>query len=492
MSTKEKSKNLLNDFIETQVNVVDKIVENTKKIAKDLPIVNETLDKGYKAIKDGINTQKEWATKLNENMEKTQEKFNAGTDSTKEFFNSWFEKQMNWSKTMFNNNPMNSFTNNTNNDMMNAWTNWMTQMATKMNTPNFNNPWASMTNGNMMNNGFGFMNNSNDYSQKMSEGFNQWAGQMKQYSDMMTKSYEEWTSQLGNMTSSDTFKGMANMNEHVSKFFELWLPMFKSINEKTFSPNMVNELMNVEKYKEFMDSFFKFMPDEHQKMMNQMNQKFIDSMKSYSENPMAAFNNAWNASPNMMFSNNPYSNAMEMYSNLKTYMNEAVSPLTKIIGDSNYAKDAQSWNNLADMMAQFQIKNNELQYMVYQNGLTVMNKLSTKVSDKLKAGQSIDSVVVLYQDWLKLGDETFTELFNTDAYTALMTEVSSLQMKIKNEVDNKMEKTFFSNLPLATRSDLDEVYKCIYDMKKVLHGFERHFNSLNDENKPKDAKSSKK
>lgn len=54
-----------------------------------------------------------------------------------------------------------------------------------------------------------------------------------------------------------------------------------------------------------------------------------------------------------------------------------------------------------------------------------------------------------------------------------MTEVSSLQSKIKMEIDKQMEKMFFVNLPVATRTEMDEVYKNIYDLKKMYRNLER-------------------
>jgi hypothetical protein len=128
-------------------------------------------------------------------------------------------------------------------------------------------------------------------------------------------------------------------------------------------------------------------------------------------------------------------------------------------------------------MVEFNIKNNELQYLVYQNGLKVMDKLSDKVANQLKEGKTIDSFVKLYQDWLVTGDEVFTELFNGDQYSKLMTEVSSLQMRLKKDIDDQMESMFLVNLPIATRTEMDEVYKSIYDLKKMYRNLEKMFSA---------------
>jgi polyhydroxyalkanoate synthesis regulator phasin len=61
----------------------------------------------------------------------------------------------------------------------------------------------------------------------------------------------------------------------------------------------------------------------------------------------------------------------------------------------------------------------------------------------------------------------YVELFETDEYSKLMAEVSSLQLRIKKAIEVQSEKMFV-NIPVATRSEMDEVYKTIYDLKKQV------------------------
>ena len=118
--------------------------------------------------------------------------------------------------------------------------------------------------------------------------------------------------------------------------------------------------------------------------------------------------------------------------------------------------------------------------MIYQNGLKAMDKLAVKVATQVKNGESIESIVKLYQEWMMTGDEVFTKLFSSDEYSKLMTEVSSLQMKIKSEIDRQMEKMMLVNIPVATRTEMDEVYKNLYDLKKMYKNLERAFTAMSE------------
>ncbi|MBK9043138.1 MAG: hypothetical protein IPN97_08055 [Saprospiraceae bacterium] len=210
------------------------------------------------------------------------------------------------------------------------------------------------------------------------------------------------------------------------------------------------------------------MPEGSQKMMEQMNAQFVQFMKEISLNGLSNYSNMKNQFQQIPGMNhNPYSNAWEMYHNWRTSMNEAVSPLTKLMNQNGPVKSAQVWNEIYELMIEFNLKNNELQYMIYQHGLKAMDKLADKVASQIGEGKSIDSFVKLYQDWLVTGDEVFTDLFNSDAYSKSMTEVSSLQMRLKKTSTTKWN-LVFSQYAVATRTEMDEVYKSIYDLKKCI------------------------
>ncbi|HQX43311.1 MAG: hypothetical protein IPO72_13575 [Saprospiraceae bacterium] len=488
MEKSNRSSDLIENVIDTHAKTVDQIVENSKKLTKDLPLVNETIDKSHKLFQQSVSSQKELAIKASETFEKTSKQMNNNAEMAQNFFKQWLENQMTWAKTNFNQPNIPAF-NSDPKDWMANWQKFMGQNP---------NPFASMMNGNpffsmMQNNPF---MNMNSMQNNMNENVTNWSQFTKQYLDMMNQSYNEWVKQFSNLTAADTFKGMSNMTESLNKFFELWMPMFKSIQDKSFTAESFMNSLNPEKYKAFVDSFFKFMPEEGQKMMEQMNTQFVQYMKHVSE---AGFNGYSSMKSQMQQMNglnqNPYSNAWDMYHNWRNAINEAVSPLTKLTNENGPVKNVKIWNDINDLMVEFNIKNNELQYLVYQNGLKVMDRLSDKVANQLKEGKTIDSFVKLYQDWLVTGDEVFTELFNGDQYSKLMTEVSSLQMRLKKDIDDQMESLFLVNMPVATRTEMDEVYKSIYDLKKMYRNLEKMFSAEKTEQQEKvvpETKTSKK
>jgi hypothetical protein len=78
----------------------------------------------------------------------------------------------------------------------------------------------------------------------------------------------------------------------------------------------------------------------------------------------------------------------------------------------------------------------------------------------------------MYQEWMSISDKTFVNLFESDDYSQLMAEVSSLQLKLKKDMEGQMEK-MLHGIPVATRSEMDEMYKAIYDLKKEVRQLEK-------------------
>lgn len=77
----------------------------------------------------------------------------------------------------------------------------------------------------------------------------------------------------------DSYKGMFNMTDGFSKFYEMWMPMMKSMNDKTFNMDVFSKNMDMSKYKEFMDKYFSFMPQQSQDYINKMKEMYTDAMK---------------------------------------------------------------------------------------------------------------------------------------------------------------------------------------------------------------------
>lgn len=389
-------------------------------------------------------------TSAAENMQKAM--MNGKVDFNSDFFKKWYDSQMDW------------FTKNSgeanNNQALSFFTNWMnSQMEMAKN-------WQDMSQG--MFKGMPHMNNmSNDYSNMMNM-FNSWK-------ESMSSTYSEMMKNFNNGTAKESFGGLFNNAEMYMKMFEMMMPMMKSLNDNTYTPEMFKSMFNTEMYKNMMDKMFNMQPDFMKNMnsqmrdgMNQMmdmNKGMFDTMKSNMSHQM-----------NTMMPADMMNNMFANYQNMYNQMNNAFAPLTKLMPVNDQTKMMESAKEINNMLSVYNMKNSQLQYMMYTTGLKAMEELSEKLYDKMRNGDDMKSFMNVYQEWLNIHDKHMVALFETDEYSKLMAEVSSLQLTMKKKIEKEMEKSM-SHLPIINRTEMDELYQTVYELRKRINMLEKQLDN---------------
>jgi len=477
--------NLVENIVDAQKKVLDTVIENTKKISGENNVLNETIEKGSEWYKNWLETQKNIFTKatekatgtaetVKETAEKAKETAKEAASKIKEFNENWFSTQMNLAKQVWEASQewtKNAAKGNVTNPFAEATTNPFSFWQNNMNTAS--NPWGNWMNHMQPNNWMNQMPNMNPFANdSMKKATDTWTGIFNQYSNMLKNNFGDWQKQFENGTVHDAYKNMTNVGEGFGKFAEMWAPMMKSIQDKTFNTDVYKQFMNPDVYKEMLDKYFGFVPGGTE-YIKQMNSMMTDGMKQMTDAGMNGYHQMNNFMNNPAFKNNQmFGNTLNSYNQWHGMMNEAVAPFSKMITPNQYTKSMNEWSDISNRIMVYNIKNAELQYMVYNQGQKVMDALAENTAKKVQEGKEVTSIIALYQEWLNISDKVYVSLFESEDYTKLMTEVNSLQMKLQKDIDLQMEKSL-KGIPVATRSELDELYKTIYDLKRQVKDLER-------------------
>lgn len=469
----QDANNLVNTVVDAQKQVVDTVVENTKKFTNGNNMVNDTLHKGSEWYKNWLDSQKQYFTQASDKATGFTGNMQQNMGQMNEFYQNWFNTQMNWAKQMWEMN-MSAFQNAANNNATANAAN-MNPMAMWQNmTQNWNNWMTGMNNANQWMNAMQQWNNlfNMDGWKQASQN---WNTLFNQYTEVLNNNFSKMQESMQNGTTQDAYRNMVNAADAFSRFYEMWMPMWKSIQEKTFNMDMYKQWMNPAAYKDMMDKYFGFMPESGRQYMQQMSTMMQDGWKQMSGNGMQQFQQMRNMMNNMMpgFGGaDMFRNMLHGYNNMYNMMNDAYAPFTKMMTPNQHTKTMAEWQDIANRMAVYNIKNAELQYMMYTQGTKVMDSLAQNIMNKIEQGQEINSMMALYQEWMNISDKTFVQLFESDEYSQLMAEVSAMQLKLRKDIEQQLEK-FMVGIPVATRSEMDEVYKTIYELKKRVRDMER-------------------
>jgi len=459
MSNKSNnSKNFFDAVLDAQTQTLDNMVDSAKKFTNGNSFLNENLEKGAAYYKKGLNTTKETLDTFATQTQKMQEETSNTKDKMSEYFQTWKDQQTSMANQM----------KDWNTQLMNYW---MNPTNSQQYFQQMQNNWMNMFNQQPS---FEGMMNPMQWQENMTKAGEQVKSFWSQLQQAITSNYNEFSKHMENGTAQDAFRGMINMTEGFSKFYEMWMPMLKSMNDKTFNMDMFKNMLNMEQYKTFMDKYFSFVPQTNTEYMNNMKNMFMNGFRQNNQMMNEMMGNAKSSWNNMfpMMNNNPFMNMMNSYNQFYSQMNSAVSPFMKIMTPTNDMKTMQEWNDIINNLNIYNIKSSELQYMVYETGMKVMESIAENLMHKVENGEDVNSMMKLYQEWLNLSDSEYVKLFETDQYSQLMAEVSALQLSIKKDVELQMEKAF-THIPVVTRSEINEVYQAIYDLKKEMRASQK-------------------
>jgi hypothetical protein len=123
--------------------------------------------------------------------------------------------------------------------------------------------------------------------------------------------------------------------------------------------------------------------------------------------------------------------------------------------------------NSIDKIGEYQMKQAQLQYLLYTTSQNAMEKAIHANMNKTTDSTEISNFNLFFNEWVGITEKTFTELFATDEFSQLKAEVTTLAMSIKKDYDTQLTSQF-ENTPFAFKADMDEVYKNLYDLKKMV------------------------
>lgn len=304
--------------------------------------------------------------------------------------------------------------------------------------------------------------------------FTQFQNGFSSFNNPWSASFTEMLKNMSNTDQKEYFKSMFNNAETFAKMYQAWLPIYKAYQEGNFNADTFKNFLKPESVKEMMDKFLGYMPNEYSDFVNYWNNQlksFGETMQAQSKDMYNQFKNNFQEGIAKM-ANAPFEQWNEMYQSANSQFQFASNPFMKMLTPDANKENIETLQEIADKIAQFNLRNSEMQFMVYEKGTTAMKSFGEKLYEKIQKGESIESFMQFYTEFLNTMDSHLTELFGSENYSKLQAELSSLGFRLKNQISSQLEKQF-ADLPIVTRSEMDKLYKTIYEMNKNFREMSR-------------------
>lgn len=406
-----------------------------------------------------IDNQKQMFDQVKASTEQFTKQFqpkNAPFEQGQEFFQNWYEKQMDFFNNMTTKGYKVDMKSEEYQELFNGW------LGTQMDLfKNFISTYQNMSKDGMKN-----MPQFNQLNGKTKD----WRDLYNKWNETMNQTWSGMSSNFQNSDLKDNFKTMVGNANNYLKFMEMWNPIIKNLNNNSFDMKQFQNLFNMDAYKAMMDNMFSLMPgmNEFKNNMEQWTKQGTEQANQFWSNYSNQFSNMFPS----FNSNNMLNTWMENYSRVFESMQNAAAPMAKMMTPSPAKTMMEDSARINNMMVHFGMQNTQMQQHLYTTGMKAAQKVAETWTKKMQAGEKFDNPVALYSEWLNINDKVFVELFESKEYSELQSELSATGMTLKKEIDLQIEKSM-SNLPVITRSEMDELYHTVYELKKRVRGLEK-------------------
>lgn len=417
---------IIDNMIDAQANAMNTWIDSAKKFQSAFTSSNPFAE-GQAIYKDMMDKQ----AAMFSGMQANGNPFAANT-KPEEFFKNWYSQQMAGLKQMadFNQSIYNSFVN------------------FGKNAQDYNNSFASMNNA--------------------------WTNIYNSWMNAMNASYDAFSKNMNNPFNQEMFKNMFEGNQMYAKAQEAFQPIIKALQNQDFSAETWKNIYNTENYKKMTEqlfgSFFNnaSMKEVYDNGIKQI-QHFFTTQNNLGKEYYAQMQNMSTNFPEMFSGNSE--KMKELYNNFNNVFGKTFEPLLKLANPGKEKENVEATITLMDKIAEFTIKQSELQSHLYKTTQTAMEELAKETQEKYKDMQagtySVPTANELYNEWVKKNEKLFSDLFATEEFSKVKGEALNLSMDVKKHFEKQFENVF-ELYPVVFKSEMEEVYKTVHDLKKTV------------------------
>jgi hypothetical protein len=110
--------------------------------------------------------------------------------------------------------------------------------------------------------------------------------------------------------------------------------------------------------------------------------------------------------------------------------------------------------------------------MIYVTGLAAFEKVIATVAEKISSGEEIEGFDQFFDLWVDVNEKTYHALFQTEDFSKMQGELLESSVNARKHFF-KLTELYLYDFPVALRSEMDDVYKTIYELKKKVNSLEK-------------------
>lgn len=442
---------IIDSMLEAQASVINNWMDSAKKMQSSLTSGNVTHE-GQNIVKEWFDKQ---STILNSIQQSSSNIFaNNNGQNPQEVFKNWLATQTTYAKQMtdFNQSILNSFN-------------------------SFGKP-------------------AQDYISNFTASNNAWTNIYNSFVQTLNTSYDGLYKNLNGSFNKDIFSNFMQGNQVYTKMLEFFQPMLTSMKSGQFNMEDFKNHFKVENYhnltKQLFGDFYTGgnLKEFYDNSLSQV-QNFFTNQNSMGKEYFAQVQNISKEFPQLF--NGNLEKVKEAYANANNVFSKTFEPLLKVTTAGKEKESIEAIISLMDKVTEYSIKQSELQFHLQNTMRASVEKVAKEYSEKFQNADFTKQpdTQEVYNEWIKTNEKLFADLFASEEFSKIKGDTMNLAMDVKKQFEKQFESVLV-NFPVVLKSDVEELQKTIYDLKKQVKELQTKLNIAGASDLLDDEKSGKK
>jgi len=316
--------------------------------------------------------------------------------------------------------------------------------------------------------------------------FEQLAPKRKEASlfEQWSKMYGLWNNQFGKPFAgqmprndvAETFNNIMSFSQSYMEMYQLWQPILEQLNAgKKPKKNTFQELLNnfsFDKYNEVVSNVFGSTTPKQ-------SENFLGQIADFTKNLLDTINQQTGGSLEKMMQQFP-----DMLQQIQVTQYEAlgkvqkgIAPFLKMIPDGKEKQLLELSIQVQDDYTFYYIKSNEMQNLVQKTAQKALEASLKNILERVKQNpEQIITFEDFFNTWMDTTEPMMIELYRSPAFGKLQAEALTVSTAIKSRFEKQLE-LLLEPLPIAPRSEIDELNAIIHELRSKVRTLERELSS---------------
>jgi polyhydroxyalkanoate synthesis regulator phasin len=296
--------------------------------------------------------------------------------------------------------------------------------------------------------------------QELFSVYNAWRDTVGKYIDVIVKNQSL-------NTSRDTISKLFSGADAYIKLYEFWAPLLKAFQAKGMEAVSYENLWDPAKYRDMINKVFGFGSPESLVEFYGQASKLLETWGSKAGFLVKPWSDAVekNMDAVLDLASGDSEAGVNIFHNIYAAFENTFGKTFKMPAVGKDRETIEVFLKTMDRYLVFLAKNTEFQQTIYLTGEKAMEKVVGAMAERVKANEEITSFDEFFMLWTSVSEKDFLRLFDTDEFSKLQAMVLDAGLEARRSFHQLME-LFLSDFPIALRSEMDDVYKTVYYMRR--------------------------